>query len=144
MKLWKHISPGVGYYSPSEMRYYRPPSETVPQWRGGPAAELSLNDVFTVLADKRRRLVLYALRDQSGEVPVDRLLDQVVEWEEHLGEQAGERTRNHLTVALYHRHLPRLDTLDIVDFDDTGDTVRYHGHPLLNQWLHQTRELDEV
>lgn len=126
------------------MRYYRPPSETIPRWRSGAAAELSLNDVFTVLADKRRRLVLYALRGQSGDVPVDRLLDQVVEWEEQTGEGPGERTRRHLTIALYHRHLPRLDTLDVVDFDDARDTVHYHGHPLLDQWLHQTRELDEV
>lgn len=133
------------YVSPSgRMRSYDPPFETVPQWRSGPENELSLNNIFTVLADKRRRFLLYALRDQPGDVPVDRLLDQLVDMEARAEGRSGGRTRHHLEVALHHRHLPRLDRLDIVDFDDDSGTVSYNGHPLLEQWLNQTRELDQV
>ncbi|MFB6171722.1 MAG: hypothetical protein ABEJ23_04260 [Haloarculaceae archaeon] len=124
------------------MRHYDPPSETVPQWRRGPENELSLNDVFSILADKRRRLLLYALQDAAGEVAVDRLRDQILAWE---GETVGrDRSRRHLSIALRHRHLPRLDALGVVDFDADAGVVVYYGHPLLARWLSQTRELDQI
>lgn len=125
-------------------REERSPAPTTPSFRRAEADPLTLDEIFTALADKRRRCLLYALRDGGVTRSIEEVREQVARWEADLGVRSDREHRRQLTVTLFHMHLPKLDRMGVLDFDQRTGTIRYHGHPLLEQWLVQTREMDGV
>lgn len=125
-------------------RLKRSPARTRPSYRRVEGDPLSLEEIFNALASKRRRCLLYALRDGEVAASVEEVRDQLAEWEAEQGVTPdGEHCRQ-LDLTLFHTHLPKLDRMGVLDFDARTETIRYHGHPLLEQWLVQTREMDGV
>ena len=100
------------------------------------------NDVvFDLLSDHRRRVLLYALRrrDPGESVPVDALVDRLLETEEDPSDRADRRDR--IAVDLRHRHLPRLADAGLAELD--GDRiVRNAWGPPLRRWVEQARRTD--
>jgi DNA-binding transcriptional ArsR family regulator len=121
------------------------PDEISQKTGGGPeTAELPLDRVFEILKNKRRREVLRHLRDQSGQVDLGDLAEHVAAVENDTTTQAlttDERKR--VYVGLYQCHLPKMDDIDIVDFNqdrgyvELGDTASQ-----LDSYL-DTRETEE-
>ncbi|WP_435175134.1 DUF7344 domain-containing protein [Halorussus sp. AFM4] len=106
----------------------------------------SLDTVFELLADRRRRYALYCL----AAVGEDRVLDlddvaaRVAEWEREWeasgdGEDAGDSDsgdrRERVRVDLHHNHLPRLADAGLVDYDARTGTVRNWEAPSLDRWV---------
>lgn len=106
---------------------------------------LSLDTVFEVLANQRRRFALYTLTDApNGVVDLDALFEDVVTLEAALADEA--LTRDHYVDAaadLYHWHLPVLADVGLVDRDDRSGTIRYRGQSMLETWLDRVRD-DEL
>ncbi|SFR52727.1 DUF7344 domain-containing protein [Halogeometricum limi] len=78
---------------------------------------LSLDDVFRILSNRRRRLALYLLFDASGSVDRDELASQLVAWER--GVDVDDVPRDAVTtlnVELEHVHLPRLREANVVSY----------------------------
>ena len=102
------------------------------------------NDVvFDLLSDHRRRVLLYALRrrDPGASVPVDTLVDRLLETEEEAGPSERADRRDRIAVDLRHRHLPRLADAGLVDLD--GDRiVRNAWGPPLRRWVERARRTD--
>ncbi|WP_254768503.1 DUF7344 domain-containing protein [Salinilacihabitans rarus] len=98
----------------------------------GPLPSLDL--VFDVLSDQRRRYALYYLYDApDGVATVDEIADHVVALEappEH-----AEDHRLHVLTSLQHVHLPKLEDAGIVEHDARSETVRYWRQPSLEEWL---------
>ena len=90
----------------------------------------TLDRAFELLGDHQRRYVLEKLRATTdGVASVDALADYVVA-------HAPEATdRDRVKVALYHRILPKLDDINVVDFDPQTATVRYHEAKLIEDLL---------
>jgi hypothetical protein len=72
---------------------------------------------FEVLADRRRRLLLWHLEGRAGETTVDELADWLVEQDPTCGD------RETAVIDLYHRSLPILAESDVVDYDSDEGTV---------------------
>lgn len=77
-----------------------------------PTTDTRLDDVFEVLADRRRREVLRHLIERDPPVSVAELVDGI---DDHT--PATAVNRRELRVALHHSHLPKLDDSGFVDYD---------------------------
>ena len=98
----------------------------------------SLDLIFDLLSNQRRRYVLYSLNEQPENVAtVSELVDVVLNHErrtEDLVADAAEG-RDRVRVDLQHVQLPKLEAAGIVEHDQRSETVRYWGQPSLEEWL---------
>jgi len=92
----------------------------------------SIDRLFDMLADRRRRHVLQCLTDQpDGLAEFADLVDAVVGHEPET--EAGDRET--IRTSLYHVHLPKLAEAGVIDYDMRSEAVRYTRHPLLEEYL---------
>jgi hypothetical protein len=86
--------------------------------------DLSINTVFDVLSNPRRRILLRYL-SQHGETDVQDLVYEVAA-REYGTETAAVTTDQHkrVYVSLYQTHVPKLCGLGLVNHDDERGTVR--------------------
>lgn|GEM_PF-1880349 len=110
----------------------------VSDYQGSPMQEYTTEEIdrrFALLKQYERRcLVDFLQQTEAGHAP----LDDVVS---HLQKQ--EQTpddRKKIATALRHRHLPRLNSTDMLEFDWRSGTVRYHGDELVEALLESTPE----
>ena len=105
-----------------------------------PASQRTVDTIVGLLSDHRRRVVLYYLRERSGEtVSVSELLV----WCSSTFENEAISS-DALRVELVHHHLPRLDDVGAVTWDRRRGTIRYVRNPLLERLLEVVRPLDDV
>lgn len=85
--------------------------------------ELDPGEIHDVLRNDRRRLALRCLQQAEGnELPVRDLSEQVASLE--TGEDPAPRNiRQSVYVSLHQTHLPKLDKLDIVEYDADAKVV---------------------
>ncbi|WP_222918623.1 hypothetical protein [Natrinema sp. SYSU A 869] len=110
----------------------------------------SLDLVFDLLSNSRRRYVLYYLNDQSdGVATIEDLTESVITLEEvTVRGDADEESTASLTAGhdspdqqaevqmeLQHIHLPKLEDAGVLEQDRRSETVRYWSQPSLEEWL---------
>jgi DNA-binding transcriptional ArsR family regulator len=84
--------------------------------------ELRAVEIHDVLSNERRQLILKFLRDGGGLLTARELSERIAEVE--TGETPPPRNiRQSAYVSLHQTHLPKLDELDIVDYDQSAKTV---------------------
>ncbi|WP_255149591.1 DUF7344 domain-containing protein [Halorarius halobius] len=111
---------GVGEVAPGDETH-------VDSSTGGQEASadaLGLDQVFETLKNHRRRLVLNHLRDHDGRVEVGKLSRAIAAAENEKPEEAvtsDERKRAY--VGLYQCHLPKMDSMGIVEFEKSRGRV---------------------
>ena len=82
--------------------------------------ELDEREIHEVLGNDRRRLALEALREGGGEESVRTLSEQIAAHE--TGEDPPpKKKRQSVYVSLHQTHLPKLDRLDVVTYDDARE-----------------------
>lgn len=79
------------------------------------------NELFHVLADRRRRYVLHCLEESETPMALTDIVDELVHWENESLSTAVDRERIH--ISLYHCHLPKLADLGLVSYDKDQKTV---------------------
>lgn len=108
--------------------------------------ERSLDRTFDLLANRRRRYVLYSLNETDGDVmALDELTEQVVTWERRWdgqGDRDRDDHREEVRVTLHHNHLPRLVDAGLIDYDARTETVRSWEEPSLKKWAEN--DIDEL
>jgi hypothetical protein len=93
----------------------------------GRERSLAQTDIHDVLRNERRRLVLERLREGGGPQTVSDLAEHIAAVES--GESPPPRNvRQSVYVSLHQTHLPKLDSLDIVSYDDEDNDVRLSDH----------------
>ncbi|WP_226479492.1 DUF7344 domain-containing protein [Natrinema amylolyticum] len=110
----------------------------------------SLDLVFDLLSNSRRRYVLYYLNDQpDGVATIENLAENVINLEEATtrsdadeestaGLAAGRDSpdrRAEIQMELQHVHLPKLEDAGVLEHDRRSETVRYWSQPSLEEWL---------
>ena len=114
----------------------------------------SLDVIFDLLSNRRRRYALYHLHDQpDGVATLDELTDAVVtrEYVESNPSQSTvttdcadadadtdsplETRRRQIRTELQHTHLPKLEDAGVLEHDQRSETVRYWNQPSLEEWL---------
>lgn len=86
--------------------------------------EPSVDDVFDVLGDARRRRVLSVLSDSQHSMALTELARRVAAGEADAAPlTVSESTVRTVSVALHHVHLPTLARASLVDYDPADGTV---------------------
>lgn len=100
------------------------PSTTDSETASTAADPLSLDLVFEVLKNERRRRVLQYLRDSSGTVSLSDVAEHIAAIENDKPEKAlSSQERKRVYVGLYQCHLPKMDDTDVVDFNGNRGTI---------------------
>ncbi len=86
-------------------------------------SDLAPVDIHDVLSNERRQLILRFLREAGGLLTARELSERIAEVE--TGESPPPRNiRQSAYVSLHQTHLPKLDELDIVEYDQSAKTVQ--------------------
>ena len=109
---------------------------------GSPGSESpSPDEVFSVLADRRRRVIVASLLAGDNSVPVDSLVADVMVTTDVSPDEASE-TRSQIAMKLQHVHLPKLETADLVEWDRDHEVVAPTDHLAALESLVDTVSLD--
>ncbi|QRV14468.1 DUF7344 domain-containing protein [Haloterrigena salifodinae] len=119
----------------------------------------SLDLIFELLSNRRRRYTLYHLYDQpDGVATMDELTDAVVTHqylESNADRETDDRTdadadgalegrRQQVRMDLQHTHLPKLEDAGVLEHDHRSEMVRYWNQPSLEEWLEHARHKELV
>lgn len=88
--------------------------------------ELTRDEMFHVLQCRRRRLVLKYLREYDGEGParMSDIAERIAAVEHGTTVDAlRSQQRQRVYIALYQSHLPKMDSVDVVDYDQDRGAV---------------------
>ena len=84
----------------------------------GQVADLELDQVFEILKNQRRRVVLRYLNEHDGPIDLGELAEHVAAVENDVSVSAiSSDQRKRVYVGLYQCHLPKMDDMDIVSFN---------------------------
>lgn len=100
------------------------PPTTDAETEGQTADPLSLDLVFEVLKNERRRRVLKYLADRQETVSLSDLAEHIAAIENDKPEKAlSSQERKRVYVGLYQCHLPKMDDTNVIDFDGNRGTI---------------------
>lgn len=87
------------------------------------AESLSKDDIYSMLSNRRRRLVLNYLRETAEEVSVRELSREVAAMENGIErEELTYKQRKRVYTSLHQTHLPKLDDVGVIVYDrDRGN-----------------------
>ncbi|ELZ06290.1 hypothetical protein C482_00670 [Natrialba chahannaoensis JCM 10990] len=86
--------------------------------------ELSADTILELLANRRRRYLLYALRGQDGPIELSTLAEQVAGWEHDVPpEEVAKNEYKSVYVSSVQCHVPKLADAGVVDHDEDNHTV---------------------
>ena len=108
------------------------------------AGTLSLDAVYGILSESRRRYLLYYFLE-SDHANIEGLSLQIVAWEQDVPiDTVSEAQKQRVTSSLIHSHLPKLEDNGIVEYDDrTGDVVVSDGFDEVRETVRQAREMED-
>jgi len=87
-------------------------------------ADLSYDESFDLLSNHRRRYVLYYLQENGNPATLGDLADRIAAWENDVEmEEVSYDERKRVYTSLQQVHLPRMDDLDVIEFDDREGVV---------------------
>jgi hypothetical protein len=96
--------------------------EQLQQHRG---VDISEDEMFEMLANRRRRYTIHYLKEREEQVDLGTLAEHVGAWEyDTTADQLSAAERKTVYTALQQRHLPKMDDAGIIDFDKRAGTVR--------------------
>lgn len=88
------------------------------------ASDLSLDVVFEILKNRRRRLVMHELKSLEGDTTLGDLAEHIAGIENDKDPSAlGAQERKRVYVGLYQCHLPKMDEAGVIDFEQNRGTV---------------------
>ena len=118
----------------------------------------SLDLIFDILSNRRRRYALYHLHEQpDGVATIEELTDAIIttQYEESNSSTARvtggnvdtdgeaeselEQRRLQIRTELQHTHLPKLEDAGVLEHDQRSETVRYWNQPSLEEWLEHAK-----
>lgn len=97
--------------------------------------DTSLDTVFDLLGDQRRRLLLRFFYVNGFETATfDEIASYIERWESRMAGRSPT-SADDVELSLVHVHLPRLESADIVEFERSTATVRYNSSEPLERIL---------
>jgi hypothetical protein len=86
--------------------------------------DLSFDEVFDLLSNHRRRCVLHCLQQNGEQATLGDLADRIAAWENDIEmEKVSYNERKRVYTSLQQVHLPRMDDLNVIEFDDREGVV---------------------
>ncbi|WP_251343381.1 DUF7344 domain-containing protein [Haloplanus halophilus] len=85
---------------------------------------LARDDVYEVLSNRRRRFVIHYLRGNGARAALGTLAEHVAAWENGIDvASVGSDARKNVYTSLQQFHLPKMEDLNLVDFDRRAGEV---------------------
>ncbi|MGM0718349.1 MAG: DUF7344 domain-containing protein [Halobacteriota archaeon] len=99
--------------------------------------QLPLDDIFDLLRNQRRRGVLRYLRDETdGTATLDELAEHIAAKENDIEiSQLTSSQRKRVYIGLYQCHLPKMDELGIIAYDQNRGTIELRDISQLEPFL---------
>ena len=93
--------------------------------RAEPAAEISEDDLFDVLANQRRRFAVHLLKHEPDDaVEIGEMAEQIAAWENGIDTaEISSSERKRVYTALQQSHLPKMDDAGVVEFNKARGVV---------------------
>lgn len=89
---------------------------------------ISLDEIFDLLSEKRRRYALYYLEEEDGPVSVEDVAAQVAEWETgDVSATIPEDKLDRIVVEFYHNDLPKASDVEYIEYDPVEEEVKVSG-----------------
>lgn len=85
----------------------------------GTRPTLTVNTIFELLLDQRRRYALYYLSKKVGAVPLEELAEQIALRE---GDPTYDRVER-ISTGLHHSHIPKLSDTGVARYDPERETI---------------------
>ena len=86
--------------------------------------ELTADTILELLANRRRRYLLYALRDKDEPIELSKLAETVAGWEHDVPPADVEKNEyKSVYVSSVQCHVPKLADAGVVDHDENNHTV---------------------
>ncbi|QLG50637.1 DUF7344 domain-containing protein [Natrinema halophilum] len=86
--------------------------------------ELSADTILELLANRRRRYLLYALRGREDPIELSTLAETVAGWEHDVPpDEVAKNEYKSVYVSSVQCHVPKLDDAGVVDHDEDNHTV---------------------
>lgn len=90
---------------------------------------LESEEIFDILSNSRRRVVLQHLQDTDNRSDLRTLTERVAAWENDVApEKITNKQRMRAYTALRQSHLPKMDEKGIIEFDPDRGTVELEQH----------------
>jgi hypothetical protein len=87
-------------------------------------SELSKGEIFDLLKNQRRRTVIRFLRENDGYAELNDLAEYIAAKENDIDvRQLSSDQRKRVYIGLYQCHLPKMDSLGVVDYDKDRGTI---------------------
>ena len=84
----------------------------------------SLDTIFEVLKNRRRRLVLRYLKTTSESASIGELAEHIAAIENDIKQaELGSQQRKRVYISLYQSHLPKMDDAGVIQFDQNRGTI---------------------
>lgn len=91
---------------------------------------VEVDTVLGLLNERRRRYALYYLTEQNGPVHIDEVIEAVAEMESHSdGVDIPRDKFGRVEIALRHNHLPEIDDVEFIEYDQDERVVRLTDRP---------------
>ncbi len=86
--------------------------------------DLSSDEIFSLLSNKRRRFILRHLKKEKQPVDLSQVVEEVAAWESDKPvEELTEDERKRVYVSLYQTHIPKLAAAGLINYEDVERTV---------------------
>lgn len=86
--------------------------------------QLSADTILELLANRRRRYLLYALRGREDPIELSTLAEQIAGWEHDVPpEEVAKNEYKSVYVSSVQCHVPKLADAGVVDHDEDNHTV---------------------
>ena len=103
-------------------------------------SDLSTNETFEILKNRRRRAVLKYLDDVGGHATLDTIAEHVAAEENDIDtNQLSSQQRKRVYIGLYQVHLPKMDDLGIIEYDQDRGTVELGEISELRPYLYDEK-----
>lgn len=90
-----------------------------------PTESFSRDRVFELLANRRRRFVLFYLQNDDSEATVRELASEIAAWENGVEDvEVTYKQRKRVYTSLYQSHLPKMKEYGVVEYEQNRGTVR--------------------
>lgn len=86
--------------------------------------EFTRDDIYEVLANKRRRFVIHYLQHCKSNAPLGEIAEHVAAWENEITvSEVGSDERKNVYTSLQQFHLPKMEDIGIVTLDERQGAV---------------------
>nr|WP_246999656.1 hypothetical protein [Halosolutus gelatinilyticus] len=114
--------------------------------RSSEEPDVSKDEIFHLLQNERRRMVLQYLRGTDGPVRMRDVAEQVAAWEHDTTvEELTSKQRQRVYIPLYQSHLSKLDEAGVIDYQqDRGIVERKPLADQIDKYLELEPEADSA